>query len=514
MAFDADRYDREVIKPLRGQHGRLPAGNLAVRYAVEPGWTAAELAAHLAVIRRFWHDRAVGPDSRAEICRLLIRADEELARTVGDLMNDPAWWQEQGVATSGTETGPTAMRNRVRDAGSRATPAVERMPDASGAVEADAVDASWRAEARQFLLARLDDPTATTTAVPGDRRGVRRPGAGSATAASAPGQPDVVAAGSAWPAVERSGPPHLVPEVTVAALGARDDRCRVRVSWRDSGGDRVRIRRSGTPPPWAAGTALPRAALDEFGVELAGRMEHGDGEVRLTAEVPVGYHLYVPFRVDREWVTVGRFVALGIAEPVRRLRAERRGDDVVVTWIWPRGSRYAVVEWPAPDGVQRREVSRSAYAGANGFRVPAVTQPVAFRVTVMTDVAGDEVLSPPREVMLPPRPVSVSYTLNRHWRWYVGRREVTVRLRAEAELSDVVATVVLGAEPTMPEDAAQGTVLTERGPVDLRPGEPYDVSVLVPPLPRRAHPHWIRCFVRGPVPIVVALPAVESMKVT
>ncbi|MET7967271.1 hypothetical protein [Micromonospora sp. NPDC005305] len=504
MAFDAERYDREVIKPLRGQHGRLPPGNLAARYAVEPGWTAQDLVRHLAVVRRFWQDRAVGPDSRAEICRLLIRADEELIRTAGELMNDPAWWQEHGAAPPGTS--PRQVRNRIRDevSAARTTMPTERGPDQTSVWGGERpVDPSWRAEARAFILARLDGPAGAAASAPP----VRTAGAeGGDTGAAA-------TAGAAASGQRATDSPEFVPELTVTALGARGDQCRVRVSWRDAGPAQVRIRRCATPPPWRAKTPLSRAEMEAFGAELTGSREESDGEVRLIAEVPVGYHLYVPFLIDRERVTMGRFVALGIAEPVRRLLAERRGDDVVVTWIWPHGARYAVVEWATSDATSRHEVSRSAYASGNGFRIPAVTRPTVARVTVVSDVVGDEARSAAREVVLPPRPVAVSYTLNRQPLWYV-RRRLTVRIRADAELTGVTVTVVLGAEPTLPEDAEQGTVLAESGPLDLRAGEPHDLEVIVPALPRRGHPYWIRCFVRGPVPTVVALPAVESMKVT
>ncbi|MEU8073364.1 hypothetical protein AB0B20_26785 [Micromonospora sp. NPDC049151] len=499
MAFDAERYDREVIKPLRGHHGRLPPGDLAARYAVEPGWTRAELIRHLTVVRRFWQDSAVGPDSRAEICRLLIRADEELIRTVGDSMTDPAWWQEHGARASRPRE---SMRRRIRDAMAEARHFAAPPPTTGPApvrAGGGAVDPSWQAEVRSFVLARLEDPAGATTSPvrPADTAG----GAGADRESTTAGD-----TGSATTAG--------VPELTVSVLGARGDRCRVRVSWPDAGGREVRVHRCASPPPWTVGSALPMTVLDTFGEELTGARETSDGETGFVAEVPVGYHLYVPFVIDGERLTAGRFVALGIAEPVRRLQAERRGEDVVLTWIWPHGARRAVVEWPAPGGTMRHEVTRSAYAGANGFRIPAGTRQSVARVVVVTDVVGDEVRSAVREVTLPARPVAVSYSLHRSPLWRAGRRRITVRLQADAVLVGVTATVVLGSEPTMPGSVEEGSVLAVAEHLELRPERPHDLEVAVPSLPRRAHPYWIRCFVHGPVPTVVALPAVGSMKVT
>ncbi|WP_326561232.1 hypothetical protein [Micromonospora sp. NBC_01796] len=95
MVFDAARYEQEVIRPLRGRHGRLPVGDLLRRYAVEPGMDEVSLREHLRRIRMYWNQKAGGPDNRAQVCRLLLAADEELQRTHGADMYQPAWWQQQ-----------------------------------------------------------------------------------------------------------------------------------------------------------------------------------------------------------------------------------------------------------------------------------------------------------------------------------------------------------------------------------------------------------------------------------
>ncbi|MFG1780114.1 hypothetical protein ACGFIG_27240 [Micromonospora sp. NPDC049048] len=499
MAFDAERYDREVIKPLRGRHGRLPAGDLAARYAVQPGWTPQQLVAHLAELREFWRERATGPDSRAEVCRLLIAADDKLRRETGDLMGDPTWWREQA--------GVTGDAPRSAPATSAAQRGVPVQPvQAAGPPSSAGHVRSWRTEARDFIQGRLDTPVGgghvpTANGGVGERRhDPLGEVAGGVPAQHRPGQ--AAHPGTAAAAVN----------LTVAVLGASGDRCRVRLSW--PAGDRVRIRWAATPPPWRAGAVLPVSALSAFGAEVAGVRQERDGEVSLVAEIPVGYHLYVPFLVEGAQATVGRLVALGVAEPVRRLRAERRGDDAVVSWIWPEGSLLALVEWTSPTGTERGQISRTRYASSNGFRIPAAPDPCVVRVAMLASVVADEVRSPVREVALPPRPVRVSYTLARHWRWHLGRREIGVRLRAETDVADLAVIVVLGAEPTMPPSPEAGTVLAEAAGVELGPEEAWELTVEVPQLPRRHHPYWIRCFVRGAVPIVVSVPPVESMRVS
>ncbi|GAB3408088.1 fibronectin type III domain-containing protein [Flindersiella endophytica] len=94
MAFDPVRYEQDVLKPLRRRQGKLP-DDLLVRYAIEPGMSRDELNAHLRRIRQLWNQKAGGRTGLAQVCQLLLSADEELRRRPGFDLADPAWWQAQ-----------------------------------------------------------------------------------------------------------------------------------------------------------------------------------------------------------------------------------------------------------------------------------------------------------------------------------------------------------------------------------------------------------------------------------
>jgi hypothetical protein len=95
MSFDAGRYEREVVRPMRGRSGPLTDDDLLRRYAIGPGLTdPAELAAHLRRLRTYWNQTASGPDSRAQVCRRLLAADEDLQRRPGVDLASPAWWRQ------------------------------------------------------------------------------------------------------------------------------------------------------------------------------------------------------------------------------------------------------------------------------------------------------------------------------------------------------------------------------------------------------------------------------------
>ncbi|WP_412542645.1 hypothetical protein R8Z50_09195 [Longispora sp. K20-0274] len=101
MPFDPVGYERDVLKPLRKLLGALP-GDLVARYAVEPGMDAAQLERHLRAVRALWNRKqANGQTSLGRVCQQLISADEELKRTAGARMTDPAWWREQARGYEG-----------------------------------------------------------------------------------------------------------------------------------------------------------------------------------------------------------------------------------------------------------------------------------------------------------------------------------------------------------------------------------------------------------------------------
>ncbi|MBU2668234.1 hypothetical protein KOI35_32455 [Actinoplanes bogorensis] len=102
MVFEPDRYEREVIRPLRGRNTPLTDDDLLRRYAIEPALAdAAALAAHLRKLRTYWNQTASGPDSKAQVCRRLLAADEELQKRPGADLTDPRWWRAIAAARAG-----------------------------------------------------------------------------------------------------------------------------------------------------------------------------------------------------------------------------------------------------------------------------------------------------------------------------------------------------------------------------------------------------------------------------
>lgn len=94
--FDAARFVREVVVPLRHSHGPF-ADDVARIYAVPPGLDRAELRAHLTWMRAFWERAATSGTTGASDFRRLLDLDESNQGSAGDAMLDPAWWVNESV---------------------------------------------------------------------------------------------------------------------------------------------------------------------------------------------------------------------------------------------------------------------------------------------------------------------------------------------------------------------------------------------------------------------------------
>ncbi|TDD49666.1 hypothetical protein [Saccharopolyspora elongata] len=101
--FDPKVYEREVVRPLRGRSGRLP-DDLLTRYAVERGFSDAELAQRLAEVRSHWNKSAQSTAKSSfttSVYKAFLREDEELRRAPGNEMSSMSWWRNRNDARAG-----------------------------------------------------------------------------------------------------------------------------------------------------------------------------------------------------------------------------------------------------------------------------------------------------------------------------------------------------------------------------------------------------------------------------
>jgi hypothetical protein len=476
--FDTDRYDREILRPLRGTHGQLPPSDLAARYAIEPGMDAEQLARHLATVRGWWQLRAGGPDFRAEVCRLLLQADAELAATAGAAMNDPAWWQEQARMNAGPAQAtehPVAETPRPPPAPTPAEPVPPAPRD-------------WQADARARFWANLAVLDREPIPAPVAAHPATEPRATEPPATATPDGPALL-------------------EVAVRAVGAEQDRGRIEVSWPERAGE-IQVRSAAEPPDFPAGAELSWELARSWGEPLTGTPGR-QGERRvLTAVVPTGYRVYVPFPVDGERTRPGRPVALRLGGPVQALRIERRGTGALLSWIWPPESATAEVTWSGSP----RIVTLAEYTAANGCPIEVAGQGGTAQVRAITAVGEGLAYSPARSVTLDAAPILISYTLQRRRR--LRGDELLVGLTADQPYPELVVQVVVSTGRFLPLEPAAGTLHHRFPALTLPPGREVVVTAPWPEVPRRQRPAWLRCFFAGPAPFTPVDPPVDSMRIT
>ncbi|WP_027344125.1 hypothetical protein [Hamadaea tsunoensis] len=474
MAFDPNAYEEGVIRPLRGVHGSLPAGDLWVRYAIAGDLPGEQLASHLAAVRRYWRERAEEGGHAAEVCRLLLAEDERLRHQYGDALMQPSWWRER-------RSGPGP-----------AEPTVPETAAPVGVPATDLVDTHWHGEALAHIRGWLTGP-----------RGVGPlDGLGGRPAQDLRPPP-------------RAHPVPLVPTVddfTVVVRSTDGDRCMLEFSWTTPSGQRVEVLRCPGVPRWPAGTVVPESALAAMGVPVAGTRGGAAGHPTMVAEEPVGYLVYVPVGLRDGRATIGHPAAVAVAGPVRRLRIRRMGRDAVVTWVWPDTASSVEIDWRTRAGAGRRIVTVDEFTDDARCVLPVGRDGVDISVRATLLLHGTRVKSPPRTAVLGPAPARVGYEVRHSRSTGQSPRSVTVEFSSADECPPFDAVVVLAHGDIMPFDASMGRVLG-RVRVGLHGSTPSAYSFVLAAEDTARRPYWIRCFAE-PVDVVSMVdPPVDRLKV-
>jgi hypothetical protein len=469
--FDAVNYDREVLRPLRGSHGQLPPGDLFIRYAIDPNMDAEALSVHLFEIRAWWQSRKEAPDFRAEVCKLLIRLDEELQATVGEVMNDPAWWREQART-------PLA-----------ASPVTAPEQPTAGPVEGGPLPRpDWRADGRaQFWRAlTLFD---------------RRPSARAAAA-------EAVAPGGRPRRTATTESDSL--SIVVEPLVADGDRCQVALSWSGPPSGVVRLRCSPFSPPFSAGDEITWAEAREWGEELTGPVVDRTGRTVLTTVVSTGYQIYLPFQVEGDHARVGRPVGLAISDPVLHLHVVRQGIAAVATWVWPGRATAVQAEWTSGDTTEHRTVTRAQFAADHGLRIEDARRGGRLEIRALAALGDGVAHSPPTAVGIDPAPPEIRYDIRR--RRHLRGTDVVLTFTADRDCHDLRVEVLVAPGELVPLDVDRGEVIERLGPLDLLRDVTLEFSMPWPEVSKRERPYWIRCFFRAPQPVSVTDPTRDHMR--
>jgi hypothetical protein len=281
-----------------------------------------------------------------------------------------------------------------------------------------------------------------------------------------------------------------VPELRIEPVGTDPEW--LRASFEAPGRGTVELRALAAPPEQPVGARLPVAALP--------------GRPLPTVPMPGGLMLAAPaapvvllaVTVSGELAAVGAYREWRPLAAPAGLRAQRRGDEVLLTWQWPADVGTVEVAWrpsgpdlrgPGHPDWRRHRVTVARYRTDGGTTLrPAGGR--RYELTVASVVPGSyhELVGPPAVTTIE-IPVPGAYTIS-----WPGRAERQIHATVTVGQRVRVPRLLLVVADEWPLSPAAGELLAEARDVELGPGRPRVLRVPAPPRPR---PYWLRCFAPG-----------------
>lgn len=113
-SFDAVRYEREVVRPLRAHPKRLPA-DLRVRYAIDHSLSDVQLKVHLDLLVQHWFERSQEKTWTGAVYRSLAHAHRSLVASPGVSLTSQAWWLSYRPPAEEDDSPPKPVPPAARD---------------------------------------------------------------------------------------------------------------------------------------------------------------------------------------------------------------------------------------------------------------------------------------------------------------------------------------------------------------------------------------------------------------
>lgn len=390
--------------------------------------------------------------------------------------------------------------------------------DLVAAVDVSQVSLSWQV-AREAIAAQVtqqaadgtvvttDVTTGSTLSVPGLTLGMRYAYSVRAVYAtvggrelSAPTQIDATPRGAIGAA----------QDFAVAATRSVAGRESLQMSWRDVEGYAVDV--------WAfpvgyrpqPGQRATNSVLTAHGGRRLTPLPGGDvtaGMVTRRYAADSGVFTYVPVTTNGDGGVLGTAVVSGVAPSATGLAAERFGDGVKISWVWPDGDYLMEVSWSQDGRARSSRVTRAKYRLEGGVTISPSTGINDIAVATVVKVVDDEWVSSPQPIPFSGSKPTISYTLTLKKRFFKSA-SVEVRLDPGHYSGPLEVELVCATGPFMPIKASDGSVLhTER--LMLTAQEPVTLASSIPKIPS---PYWVRLFTSEASSVVLLDPSTAQMK--
>ncbi|QIK67379.1 fibronectin type III domain-containing protein [Nocardioides sp. HDW12B] len=217
--------------------------------------------------------------------------------------------------------------------------------------------------------------------------------------------------------------------------------------------------------------------------------------------------LLVPITLDGDGGLVGTPQVAGSAPSVLKPTSERFGDELRLSWEWPKGDYMVEVGWQVGTRRSTRRVSRTSYNDDGGVRLSA--SEVAGEVTLATVVraGSQEWVSAPISVPVSGVAPAVRYALSVKRSKFGGKGTVAVTVESPHFRGTAELLTVLKEAKFMPNAASDGTVV-DRRVVDLSSGR----SSFSLDLGKVVAPFWVRVFPEPSSGVRVEDPPTSQMR--
>ncbi|EIV94664.1 fibronectin type III domain-containing protein [Frankia sp. QA3] len=271
-----------------------------------------------------------------------------------------------------------------------------------------------------------------------------------------------------------------------AAAGSR-----LRAAWSTVFGYTVELWALPVTARVTAGTKMSFAALtSQRGRRLILRPGGDSGGVTAREFDPLpDVSLLVPVTVDGDGGLVGTPSVAGAAPSVQKPVAERFGEELRVSWEWPRGDYLIEVGWTVHDARHTRRVSRTGYNEEGGVRLAAEDSVRDVTLATVVRAGSQEWVSPPVPVPVGSVAPKIKYSLVLR-RTLRGRGSATVTVESPQFRGKVQALAVLKEAKFMPSGPSDGR-LVDRLALDFSSGPSFQFDL---DLGKVARDFWVRLF--------------------
>lgn len=218
--------------------------------------------------------------------------------------------------------------------------------------------------------------------------------------------------------------------------------------------------------------------------------------------------LLVPLTVDGDGGLVGTPRVAGSAPSAQRPTAERFGNELRVSWEWPRGDYMIEVGWTANGNRSARRVSRTAYNDDGGLRLTDADAVGDVTLATVVRAGTQEWVSPTVSVPVGAVAPGIRYSLAVRRSRFGGKGSATVTVESPQFRGKVQTFTVLKEAKFMPGGPSDGKVVDRRS-LDFSSGSAITFDL---DLGKVASPFWVRLFPEASSAVRVEDPPTSQMR--